>query len=213
MRHVLNVSHISWLTPDTFEIRFHRPEGFDFLPGQKVRFEAQGHSRDYTLINAPQDPELAILVRHIPQGRFSPRLARAECGDRFEIEGPLGYFGFQPSTCPAIWVATGTGIAPFVAFVRAGLRSRMVLQGVRTPEERYYREELLSATQDYVGCISGPNVPHDCFPGRVIEYLSRHLAAGTYDFYLCGRMEMIAAAMGLIDQRFEGSHVFTETFF
>jgi benzoate/toluate 1,2-dioxygenase reductase component len=213
VRHILNVSRKSWLTPDTFEISFHRPAGFDFLPGQKMRFEAQGFSRDYTLINAPQDPELTILVRHVPEGRFSPRLAGAEQGHRFEIQGPLGYFGFHPSSSPTVWVATGTGIAPFIAFVRAGLRSRLLLHGVRSSGERYYRVELIRGTQHYVGCISGPAAPADCFHGRVTDYLSRHLEAGRYDFYLCGRMEMITAAVGIIDQRFDGAHVFSEPFF
>ncbi len=213
LRHPLKAIHRNWLTPDTFELRVERPAGFAFIPGQKVRFIQEDIQRDYTLINAPQDVQLALLVRHIPNGRFSPLLARADKTQVFTVEGPFGYFAFHPSSRPAIWVATGTGIAPFIAFARSGRHCRMLLHGVREPSELYFREELIRAAHLYTGCISGADVPADCFGGRVTDYLEHHLPAERCDFYLCGRMEMIAAAMDIIDRKFEGSHVFTEIFF
>ena len=49
--------------------------------------------------------------------------------------------------------------------------------------------------------------------GRVTEYLDQHLTPGTYDFYLCGRSEMIRDVTLLIDERFPGSLVYTELFY
>jgi hypothetical protein len=56
-------------------------------------------------------------------------------------------------------------------------------------------------------------MPPDAFRGNVTEYLEQHLTPGAYDFYLCGRSEMIRDVTHLIDIRFPESLVFTELFY
>ncbi|MBI5894459.1 MAG: hypothetical protein HZB24_00055 [Desulfobacterales bacterium] len=116
--YAIHVMGRRWLTEGIFEIRFDRPAGFDFLPGQKIGFKLQGATWDYTLLGPAQDPALSLCVRHIPEGRFSPRLAAAQPGEPFQITSASGFFTFKPSPRPAVFVATGTGVAPFVAFAR-----------------------------------------------------------------------------------------------
>jgi ferredoxin-NADP reductase len=204
-----------WLTTLTLELRFKRPNDFSFLPGQKIRFIEPTFSRDYTLINGPIDEALAICVRLVPGGRFSPRLAAAAAEEVFRVEGPIGYFTMQPSRRPVVWVATGTGIAPFVAFARAGNRAHLLLHGVRQAVDLYYRDLFTGRVDEYRACISGQGeqLDSECFCGRVTDYLEQKLSASEYDFYLCGRSEMIAEAMGTIDRRFGNSSVFIETFY
>jgi ferredoxin-NADP reductase len=48
--------------------------------------------------------------------------------------------------------------------------------------------------------------------GRVTGYLEGHLPLGAYDFYLCGRGEMIREVILLADQKFPDSLVYTEPF-
>jgi benzoate/toluate 1,2-dioxygenase reductase subunit len=213
----LKISARRWLSSHTVEIRFRRPEGFAFLPGQKIRFVHQGTERDYTLINAPADPELAICVRHVPQGRFSPLLVKAQLGTKFKTVGPFGFFIYQSDTRTAVFVATGTGVAPFVAFARAGVRHFCLLHGVRRAEELYYAQELAQCAKLYRPCLSGetpgPGSQPQVFAGRVTACLDKNLATGDYDFYLCGRSDMIAEAVGIIDSRFPQARVFAETFY
>ena len=85
-------------------------------------------------------------------------------------------------------------------------------------EERLvYRQVLQTGVQSYVGCISrGAAEDKDdpvLFPGRVTRYLETRLASGTYDFYLCGRREMIRDVTLLVDEAFPGSRVYAEIFF
>lgn len=211
--HDVTLTRRCWLTAQTFELSFSRPSGLEFRPGQKIGFIHQDCRRDYSLINAPQDQELAICVRQVPQGRFSHLLAAAPMGAQFRIKPPFGFFIFQPSDRPAVFIATGTGVAPFVAYVRAGVRKFHLLHGVRLVEELYYRPELARAAETYIACVSGESCGGQVFAGRVTSYLERHFAPGAYDFYLCGRAEMIRDATRLIDRRFSGSYVFSETFF
>jgi NAD(P)H-flavin reductase len=49
--------------------------------------------------------------------------------------------------------------------------------------------------------------------GRVSDYLEAHLPDGAYDFYLCGRQDMIRDVTLLVDEKFPGSLVYAETFY
>jgi ferredoxin-NADP reductase len=48
---------------------------------------------------------------------------------------------------------------------------------------------------------------------RVTDFLEQKLSPGSYDFYLCGRGEMVRDATHIIDRRFPGARVFSELFF
>jgi benzoate/toluate 1,2-dioxygenase reductase component len=209
--------HRRWLSSSTFELELARPRLFQFLPGQRVRLYHEGKERNYSLISTTDDPSLALCVRRVDGGTFSPLLATAKIGTRFHLSGPHGYLTFRSSRRPAVFVATGVGIAPFVSIVRSGMTSSTLLHGVRTPAELYYESLFRGATRCYVPCLSvlpsETEPPPDSFSGRVTEYLISHLQPGLYDFYLCGRSEMVRDVTLLIDERFSGSMVYTEIFF
>lgn len=207
------------LSRDTFELRFQRPAGYEVTAGQKIRFFHGRITRDYTLVNGPEQEELAICVRRVEDGRFSPSLTGAEVGTLFQISAPFGYFTYQPTSRPSVFIGTGTGIAPYVAFVRSGVSGFHLLHGARTREELYYSDELAAAAQNYVACLSGEthqsvwDIRNGVLAGHVTTYLENHMAAGAYDFYLCGRGDMIEAATHIIDRRFPEALIFTEQFY
>lgn len=213
----VTVSGLTWLADHTFEIRFHRPNGFEFVPGQKIGIVHGTIYRDYSLISSTHDSELSICVRMIPGGKLSPTLARAKTGDGFNITAAFGFFIYQSSRYPAVFIATSTGIAPFVAFANDGVKDYHLLHGARARAELYYRDTLLGAAQKYTPCLPEREVKegmaHDAFHGRVTTFLGQQLKPGVYDFYLCGRGEMIRDAMRIIDLKFGRSRVFTELYF
>jgi ferredoxin-NADP reductase len=202
-----------WLSEGTFECELERPPSFLFQPGQSIRILLAGRERDYSLASGPEEDRLVLCIRRISGGVLSPVLAEAEPGTRFTFSGPHGFFTYQSSARQAVFVATGTGVAPFVSMARAGTRGFLLLQGVRTAGELCYAETLRAAALRHVSCLTGARTAPGAFPGRVTEYLGRHLPPGEYDFYLCGRREMIRDATLLADERFPGSLVFTEIFF
>jgi hypothetical protein len=171
--HTLTVKALRWLSEKTFEIRFERPDRFAYLPGQKIGFVDGSRRRDYTLLGPAEADELALCVRLVVGGRFSPKLARADRGERFQVTAPFGYFTFKASARPAVFVAAGTGIAPFVAYARAGVRGFDLLHGVRSPMELYYRETLSAAARRYAGSVrrTGRSVPGGRFPGGDLRFL------------------------------------------
>jgi ferredoxin-NADP reductase len=116
-----------------------------------------------------------------------------------------------------MFVATGTGIAPFVSMANAGVTGFALLHGVSMIEDLHYRDQFHSIAEKYIPCVTDMPAehlaPHGFFHGRVTDYIARHLIPMQYDFYLCGRQEMVRDVMHLADDRFPGSHIYTEVFF
>jgi NAD(P)H-flavin reductase len=101
--------------------------------------------------------------------------------------------------------------------VRSGVRGFLLLHGVREPEELYYEELFRAAADEVVPCLTGHGAGRrprpEAFSGRVTAYVEAHLPRKAYDFYLCGREEMIRDVTLLVDEAFPGSRVYAEIFF
>ncbi|NNG01494.1 MAG: hypothetical protein HKM93_19055 [Desulfobacteraceae bacterium] len=205
------------LSAHTFEITMEYPDSFRFVAGHSIRIHYQDTYRHYSMVNDPDSRQLVLCVRLVQNGLLSPVLADCNMGTSFTISGPYGYFRFNPSPRHPVFVASGTGIAPFASMAHAGVEGFTLIHGVRYGEELYYRNQIESAAKAYVPCITQPS-GHDSairesFHGRVTDYISRYLSPASYDFYLCGRREMLRDVTHLVDDRFPGSLVYTEIFF
>ncbi|MEJ2731707.1 MAG: hypothetical protein P8185_24885 [Deltaproteobacteria bacterium] len=147
-------------------------------------------------------------------GELSALLSVADIGKTLSVNGPHGYFTYNPSPRPAVFVATGTGIAPFCSMARSGISGFTLLHGVGLPEDLYYACHFRPVARKYIPCLTdAKKLPANAFRGRVTEYLERNLIPGAYDFYLCGRSEMIRDVTLLIDERFPQSLVYSELFY
>ena len=157
------------------------------------------------------------MIRHVPEGALTPFLASLGPGSEIAFSGPRGHFAFRPSGRPAVFVATGTGIAPFVSRVRSGVRGFRLFHGVPAPEDLAYEDLFRSAACEVVNCLTGQGAGQPsrskAFSGRVTAYLEANLPRRDYDFYLCGREEMIRDVTLLVDEAFPGSRVYAEIFF
>jgi benzoate/toluate 1,2-dioxygenase reductase component len=203
-----------WLSSKAFALTLFKPPQFTFLPGQRICLALGGAERDYSLVSAPGASDLSLCIRHVAEGLISPQLARCPEGQALTFSGPHGYFTFKPSRRPAVFVATGTGIAPFCSISASGVSGFVLLHGVETAADLYYQDLLQASARRYVPCLSGvPPSQQGCFAGRVTDYIERHLPPGEYDFYLCGRQEMTRDVTFIADERFPGSRVYTEIFF
>jgi benzoate/toluate 1,2-dioxygenase reductase subunit len=202
-----------WLSKKAFEITLRRPKTFNFKPGQRINLKYKNSERDYSLASSLDESHLTLCIRYVEGGLLSQTIGDAGIGTRLSFYGPHGYFTFKPSPRPAVLVASGTGIAPFRSMVRSGTSPDFLLHGVETSEDLYYSEEFQSVAESYIPCLSQSKNSQTYFRGRVTDYLQMHLPPDNYDFYLCGRQEMIRDATLLVDELFEGSNIYTETFY
>jgi ferredoxin-NADP reductase len=204
-----------WLSHDTFQLDLERPDGFHFQPGQGIRLRRGDLEREYSLTSSPEEDALSICVRMVDGGKFSPRLAEAEIGSELAFSGPHGFFVFRPSGHPAVFIATGTGIAPFVSMVRAGVSDFVMAHGAPAEADLHFQSIVAPAARSYTGCTSREKPARTGASrraGRVTDYVMSELPGGVYDFYLCGRRDMVRDVTGLVDERFSGSAVYSEIF-
>jgi len=213
--HTTRITGRQWLSHDTFTLNLERPPGFCFVAGQRIGILVGPHERDYSLIPGKTPEGLELLVRSVPGGFVSSHLSTCPLEDPVKFTGPSGHFIHRPSTRAAVLVATGTGVAPFAAMCRSGLRGFVMLHGGHASRDLHYRKLVESAAALYVPCLSGPSSssPEGTFSGRVTRYLQSRLDAGEYDFYLAGRREMVADVVAIVDARFPSSRVYSEIFF
>ena len=202
------------LSSRTVEIRLAKPPAFEFEAGQWIRLILKDVERDYSLVSVPGDQELCLCIRVFRRGGVSSELSEAPIGSQFRFTGPGGYFTFKPSARPAVFIATGTGVAPFCSMIRSGATGVTLLHGVTSASELYYKSIFQSAAKLYVPCLSEIGESSgEYFQGRVTDFLQTHLAPGLYDFYLCGRREMIRDVTFLVDEKFSGSYIYSEIFY
>lgn len=234
------------INPSLFVVRVrHDSDSIPFQAGQyamlglsssEPRLEGSGEDpvrlpdgtlihRPFSIASGPEERELEFLVRYVPEGELAPRLARLAIGGRLYLSDQAGGTFTIDRAPPAkhlVLIATGTGIAPFVSFVRAHLRTDderrwVVLHGARTSWDLGFRDELRLAARlcphfAYVPCITRrSDDPHfEGVAGRVTALIASgelerraHVALDpkTTDVFLCGNPAMIEDVIALLAAR------------
>lgn len=187
------------LAAGTVELTLERA-GMTFCAGQEIIVHGSDpqDDRTYSIASGESDDWLILLIRVIPHGTVSPRLAALRAGDPIAFSGPTGSFTLRDPKAPCLFVATGTGIAPFRSFLRTYPDLRPVLlHGVRTPSELYWRGEIEPRCERYLPCISrDPDHPR-----RVTDLLRELALPEGAHAYLCGGNPMIREARDVLLRR------------
>ena len=209
------VEQIRHLTESTFIVRIERKD-LPFTPGQHlvVGRRGEGEFRQYSILSGISDPFFEILVKEVEDGTVSPKLKKLKPGDEVEINGPMGYFTLsktQRSVHPLVFIATGTGIAPFNSFVNSyNDLNYKVIHGVRTSNESYAKDSFQK--NRFVLCTSREQGEN--FNGRVTEYLKKAYFPKETLFYLCGNSEMIFDSMEILKEKgLNPNYMFAEVYF
>lgn len=166
---------------------------FEFRAGQVIgiALEQSGARRLYSICSGENEEEVKILYNVVEEGYLTPRLADLEAGDTIWITEPRGEF-----TCdrdPAVWIATGTGIAPFYSMLRSGLGANKVLiHGDRYLDQFHFYDEFRQELREhYIRCCSREEDP-EVYHGRVTDYLNEiEDPDPNLKYYLCGNAEMV----------------------
>lgn len=198
-----------------------------FVPGQ---YFSLGLSIDGALVQRPYSnaaaggaAELEFLIRRVPGGRFTPALWATPVGTPMSLGRATGVFTLLPDDDRThLFIATGTGLAPFLAML-GGLRGRrhppraVVVHGVAHVAELAYRDRLSVLQADggvrYIPTISRPaearNAGWDGTTGHATRALAGlfedphdrrlgRLDPGATVAYLCGNPGMIESASAVL---------------
>ncbi|MGY5809073.1 benzoate 1,2-dioxygenase electron transfer component BenC [Rhizobium sp. LEGMi198b] len=191
-----------------------------FLPGQYVNIDVpgSGQSRSYSFSTAPGEQKIGFLIKKIPGGVMSNWLERAAVGTKLELTGPLGSFYLREVKRPLLFLAGGTGLAPFLSMleVLAWENSQQevhLIYGVTRDLDLVLVDEI----ETYAA-----RLPNFSFATVVAEEASIHprkgwvtqhmpaevLHGGDVDVYLCGPPPMVDA----VRKHFDDSGVKPKSF-
>ena len=154
--------------------------------------------------------EYEFFIRLVEGGAFTTLLWKRSVGDPINIKGPKGKFLLQDDGRRCLFVASGTGLAPFMSMIdtlrdRGQTREIHLLHGASYEHDLAWREELSGLEAGdfplrYVATISRPEQSPGwtgC-TGRVEAIIEPQLDAQGLEpanttIYLCGNPEMITA--------------------
>ncbi len=195
------------------ELRFSRPENFNFLAGQFIQIIPGNDSsifRSYSLSSDPSEKYLELCVKVLPNGIVSSFLNTLQINDEIMFRGPFGRFTHAVSTMPLGFVATGVGLAPIMSILEDELENKKnnnplhLLFGVRNEEDIFWLErlELLHnnfSNFEYILTLSQPMNTWAGAQGRVYQYLDK--LPQNARFFLCGSTEMVKDVRALLVDR------------
>lgn len=213
--HYYKVINLRHLTENTFVLTLPKSR-FKFEAGQHISISIMGdyQSREYSIYSAEENENLEILVKEVDGGYFSPKLKHLKVGDMVEVHGPFGKFGLdqkRKDTHKHVFIASGTGIAPFHSMVKSfpGLNYE-IIHGVRYSNEAYEKEEYEKSR--LIICSSRDK--NGDFYGRLTKYLQQTDFEKNTCFYLCGNSDMIFDSMEILkDKGFDRDSVTVEVYF
>ncbi len=209
------VEEIRQLTNETFSVRLPKAR-FRFRAGQHISLSIQGdyQSREYSIYSGENDENLEVLVKEVQGGYFTPKLRKLKPGALVEVHGPFGKFRIDENyrdTHKHIFIASGTGIAPFRSMVRTYPElDYTLIHGVRQGDEAYDRHEY--ADGRYIQCTSRDK--QGDYHGRLTGYLKEAQFPTDSRFYLCGNSDMIFDALEILKEKgFERDQIHCEVYF
>jgi ferredoxin-NADP reductase len=204
------------LAEGTLAFSFEKPQGFAFRAGQAVVLELieppaeEGQKRrTFSLVSAPYERTLSIATR-MRDSAFKRALNALPDGASVKLLGPIGQFSLQAAR-PAVFIAGGIGITPFMSMLRQAANDRspqplVLLYSNRRPEdaaflgklrelERRNRHFRLLATMTEMGkSASGWAGETGVVNAHLIGRAMNGLAAPV--FYVVGPPAMVA---GMVD--------------
>lgn len=206
------VSRVRDLTHDVreLELKLIAPDSIEFKAGQWISLDVwnpklrQHVPRQYSIASPPcQRQRITLLFNRVPHGSGSNYLFSLHEGDPLEFQGPDGSFYLQEKPGrDLVFVATGTGIAPFRSMILTFLEQPQVgtltlFWGLRSQRDLYFQSELEALAQrhpnfSFITTLSRPEHGWKGWIGRVTTVVENNISSvSNVTFFLCGNGGMI----------------------
>jgi ferredoxin-NADP reductase len=191
---------------------------FGFVPGQWLSVKAidpkgEEFTRAYSIASPPStNGHVAFCLNRVQGGFMSNHLCDLVEGSRISFQGPFGDFILRPPLHDTLFIATGTGIAPFRSMLHWLLADRdrhherqlWLLFGARTQQDLYYRDEFerlaaAHANFHFLPTLSRSDQAWTGLRGYVQEHVSSIISTRTdMHAYICGLDKMVKANRTLL---------------
>jgi ferredoxin-NADP reductase len=200
------------------ELEVQGVSSFGFVPGQWLSVQTtapdgEEFTRAYSIASPPSaNGHLAFCLNRVEDGFMSNHLCDLEEGGEIKFQGPFGDFILRPPLGDTVFIATGTGIAPFRSMLHWLLADPdrhhghefWLLFGARTEKDLYYREEFdrLAAEHPnfhFLPTLSRAGAQWQGLRGYVQDHVIEIVKTRTdMHAYICGLDRMVKANRELL---------------
>ncbi|MBE0618529.1 MAG: 2Fe-2S iron-sulfur cluster binding domain-containing protein [Proteobacteria bacterium] len=233
----VRVAALRRCTYDTKKVRlaFVGEHDFSFRAGQYVQLETPIYDglpepvyRAYSISSSPSEHAYVdLIVRRVPRGictTFVHELVLEE--DDLKINGPYGDFYLRETPAEAVFIAGGSGLAPFESILfqmaEGGVEKKVTLFFGAVARRDLYDLDLLREFEErlpgfsFVPALSRP-APEDEWEGEtglITEVVARHYdSMEGMEAYLCGSPGMIDACIKVLtDQGIAEDKIYFDKF-
>ena len=221
----VTVSSIRDVTYDTRKVRFTFDPSvkFAFRAGHYVQVETPIYDglgepvyRAYSIASSPSDAgSLDLIIRKVPRGICTTYVHELLLeGDRLKVNGPYGEFFLRETPAEAVFIAGGSGLAPFESILHdmaeRKIRKKVTLFFGAVSRRDLYDQELLGLLEErlpefkVVPALSRP-APEDAWTGAtglITDVVARHYGPMEgMEGYLCGSPGMIDACIKVLTSK------------
>jgi ferredoxin-NADP reductase len=224
------------LAEGTMAFHFEKPSQFDFIPGQAADLtllnppetDSEGNTRTFSIVSSPFENQLSFATR-MRDTAFKRSLKKVPLGTFVKIGPPMGSFTLHKNSAkPAVFLAGGIGITPFMSIVRQAGHDRLthklyLFYSNRRPEDTPFLKALQEQEESnrnfrLICTMTGMPNSRKEWKGETgfidREMLSRHLdALNGPIFYIAGPPSMVASMRKmLVDGKVDEDDIRTEEF-
>jgi ferredoxin-NADP reductase len=218
MTHTLTLHAIEPVTHNVHRLRFDRPEGFDFQPGQAVlmALDRDGWRDDrhpFTMTSLPEADHLEFTIKSYPEHHgITEQIGRMQPGDRVRIGDAWGAI---TDSGPGVFIAGGAGVTPFIAILRRRARDEeldgctLIFSNSREKDIILRREWEEMAGLRTVFTLTGEEAEglhHGKIDGG---FLDEVLNDYDHRFYICGPPRMVEDLQAILKTKNVPEHRIT----
>jgi Na+-transporting NADH:ubiquinone oxidoreductase subunit F len=218
------VESLTDLNHDIKLLRIALPEGdeIDIIPGQYIQIETPKYKktpepvyRAYSIATDPLDKtHIDLVIRYVPEGICTTYVfEHMKEGDPIKLNGPYGDFRLTKSDKEMIFIAGGSGMAPFLSIL-AHMKNENIQRkatyffGARAVRDLICLDEMKAFEEalpnfKFIPCLSQPmdDDEWDGKVGLVTEIVKKHFSdLGDMEGYLCGSPGMCDSSVSVLTE-------------
>ncbi len=201
-----------------YRFRFQDGSILDFTPGMfamlyyKDPQTGEEIGRAYSIASEPGNSYVEFLIELV-HGKLTSKLEQAKVGDTYYISAPYGAFKFDASKGKYLFLAGGTGLAPFLSMIKYAIKNKLsadisMIYSVKYPSYILAKDQLESFKN-----LEAPKVkttititrpqPNDNWQGPTGHINEEMVSKYVPDFkericYICGPLNFVKAMKELM---------------
>jgi ferredoxin--NADP+ reductase len=191
---IRTVEKVIYHTREIFELQLSR-HNHKYLPGQYLSLFSNESDvcREYSIASGINESWFGFIIKHLAGGKVTEFLYQLQSRDTIQTSLPAGSFrpGFEHGKGDFIFIATGTGIAPFLSYLKSYPQKPplKLLYGVRYLQDAIGYPDLFKLCSLQLAISREKIKGHH--HGRLTNLLKTLPLLQNIHYYLCGLDTMI----------------------